>query len=262
MDQNQKMPVLFIGHGSPMNAMEKNGYVEGWRQMGETLPKPKAILCVSAHWVTEGTGATAMAKPKTIHDFYGFPEELYQIRYPAKGSVELAKRIKGLVRSAPVDLDLEWGLDHGTWVPLKIMFPKADIPVVQLSLNANLSPDRHYKIGTELAPLRDEGVLIIGSGNCVHNLMRMDEEGEPFKWALEFDRFVKDNLSTRDHGALIRYESHPQAALAHPSNEHYLPLLYAIGAAGDDEPRFFNESIFAASLSMRCAVFEGNRNTV
>jgi 4,5-DOPA dioxygenase extradiol len=255
MTPNQKMPVLFIGHGSPMNAVEQNMFVEGWKRIAKTLPKPKAVLCVSAHWVTEGTGVTAMPKPKTIHDFYGFPEELYQIRYPAKGSMELAKRVQKLIQSVPVDLDLEWGLDHGTWVPLKILFPKADVPVVQLSLNANLSPKQHYAIGKELTPLREEGVLILGSGNCVHNLMRMDWDGEPFKWALDFDRFVKDSLSTRNDKALVDYESRADAKLAHPSNEHYLPLLYAIGAAGTDKPRFFNESIFAASLSMRCAAF-------
>lgn len=249
------MPTLFIGHGSPMNAVEQNTFVEGWKRIAKALPRPKAILCVSAHWVTEGTGVTAMPKPKTIHDFYGFPEELYEINYPAKGSATLAKRIKALVKSVPVDLDQEWGLDHGTWVPLKIMFPKADIPVVQLSLNANLSPDQHYKIGTELALLRDEGVLIVGSGNCVHNLMRMEWDGEPFDWALDFDRFVKDSLSTGNHEALIHYENNPNAKLAHPSSEHYLPLLYTIGAAGNEKPQFFNEMIFAASLSMRCVAY-------
>ena len=249
------MPVLFIGHGSPMNAVELNVFVEGWKRIAKALPRPKAILCVSAHWVTEGTGTTAMPKPKTIHDFYGFPEELYGINYPAKGSPTLAKRIKILVKSVPVDLDQEWGLDHGTWVPLKIMFPKADIPVVQLSLNANLSPDRHYQIGKELAPLRDEGVLIIGSGNCVHNLMRMEWDGEPFDWAVDFDRFVKDNLSMGNHEALVNYEKHPRSKLAHPSNEHYLPLLYVIGAAGNDKPQFFSEGIFAASLSMRSVAY-------
>jgi 4,5-DOPA dioxygenase extradiol len=251
----KKMPVLFIGHGSPMNAVEENSFVEGWRRIAKLLPKPKAILCVSAHWVTEGTGVTAIAKPKTIHDFYGFPEELYKIEYKARGSLELAKKIKGVVKSVPVDLDQEWGLDHGAWVPLKIMFPKADIPVVQLSLSADLSPEQHFKIGKELAPLRDEGVLVIGSGNCVHNLMRMEWDGEPFDWAVEFDRFVKDSLSTGNHKALVNYESHPKAKLAHPSNEHYLPLLYAIGAAENEKPQFFSEGIFAASLSMRCVAY-------
>ncbi|MBI5422234.1 4,5-DOPA dioxygenase extradiol [Candidatus Peregrinibacteria bacterium] len=250
------MPVLFIGHGSPMNAVEENSFVEGWRRIAKTLPKPKLILCVSAHWVTEGEAATAMAKPKTIHDFYNFPKELYAIRYPAKGSLELAKKIKKIVKDAPVDLDLEWGLDHGSWVPLRVLFPKADIPVVQMSLSANLPPEAHYNIGKELASLRDEGVLIIGSGNCVHNLMRMEWEGEPFEWALQFDHFVRDNLSIGNHQALIDYEKHPQAKLAHPTNEHYLPLLYAMGAAGNDRPAFFNEEMFAASLSMRCAIWK------
>jgi len=250
-----EMPVLFIGHGSPMNAIEKNEFSSGWKEIAQAIPKPSSILCISAHWMAEGTAATAMQAPKTIHDFYGFPPELYEQRYPAPGSPSLAKKLQSTIKTSKVSLDREWGLDHGTWSVLLQMYPRADIPAVQLSLNAYLSPEKHYEMGKELAPLREQGVLIIGSGNIVHNLMLMNPAGAPFKWAEEFDKFAKNALEARDHSALINYDSEPSARLAVPTNEHYLPLLYAAGAAGKEKPRFFNEKLFYASLSMRCAAW-------
>jgi 4,5-DOPA dioxygenase extradiol len=255
MTASDRSPVLFIGHGSPENAIEDNQFSRGWRQLASEIPRPEAILCVSAHWLTSGTGVTAMPKPKTIHDFYGFPPELYDARYEAPGSPELAAKIKQMVKAVPVVEDSEWGLDHGTWIVLANMFPEADIPVIQLSIDMDLPAQTHFSIGRELAGLRQDNVLIIGSGNLVHNLMRLRFDGRVFDWAVEFDAFVTHALAAGDNQALVDFERHPTAAQAHPTTDHYLPLLYAIGAAGEELPRFINEGIFAGSVSMRCAVF-------
>jgi len=249
-----RMPVLFIGHGSPMNAIEDNEFSRRWVEAAQSIPRPKAILCISAHWETRGLGVTAMEKPKTIHDFGGFPAELFAMQYPAPGSPELAQRVGEVVKSAAVMPDQRWGLDHGAWSVLCRMYPDADIPVVQLSLDRNRQPAFHYGLGSELKTLRDEGVLIVGSGNIVHNLRLVAWEGEPFDWAVEFDARVKQWILDEDNDPIIHYEAQgSQAALAVNSGEHYLPLLYVLGARKKGEPvSFFNEKIYAGSLSMRC----------
>ena len=254
--QQGRMPVIFIGHGSPENALGKNEYTTGWNQLGTSLPRPRLILCISAHWVIrEGTAVTAMSRPKTIHDFYGFPEEFYALHYDAPGSPEGARLVQRVVRSASVNPDYEWGLDHGTWSVLLHMFPEADIPVVQLSLNYNHPHPLHFAIGEELRELRDLGVLIIGSGNLVHNLrlLRMGEESYP--WAVDFYHTIKNLVAKQDYPSLVSWRELNNAALAHPTSEHYLPLLYVLGAAGNERPRFFNETIFGGSVSMSCIVF-------
>jgi 4,5-DOPA dioxygenase extradiol len=251
----KRMPVIFIGHGSPENALEENEFTRGWKDLARSLPRPAAILSVSAHWLTEGTAVTAMAHPRTIHDFYGFPEPLYQINYPAAGSPDEAARIIKTVAGAKVHSDQEWGLDHGTWSVLVNMYPRADIPVLQLSLDYHLAPARQYRIGRELRTLRDEGILILGSGNLVHNLMAIDFRAAPYDWALEFDAFVERSLAARDDDALIQYARQKSARLAHPTSDHYLPLLYVLGATESETPRQFNQGFFAGSVSMRCAVF-------
>jgi 4,5-DOPA dioxygenase extradiol len=251
-----RMPVLFVGHGSPENALGPNEYNRNWKRLGEVLPKPALILAISAHWVVgDGTGVTAMEKPRTIHDFYGFPPELYQIHYPAPGSPEGAAMVSSAIGPGAVYADNEWGLDHGTWSVLCHMYPKADIPVVQLSLNYEHPAALHYERGKELAKLRDRGVLIIGSGNCVHNLMMLRSDGKTWPWATQFDAFVRDRIKAGDHESLVRYESFATARSAHPSSEHYLPLLYALGASGNDPVQFFNEGMFAGSVSMRSVLF-------
>lgn len=253
---SENMPVIFIGHGSPMNAIEDNEFSRNWKIIASYIPRPKAILCVSAHWVTDGSYVTSSEDPKTIHDFYGFPEALYKVSYKAKGSSGLAAEVSKLTKTAGVKLDNERGLDHGTWSVLRQMYPEADIPVIQLSLNSGLSPAEHYEIGKELGVLRKKGVLIIGSGNIVHNLMAADPDMyDPYPWAVEFDDFVKESILVKDHKALVNYLKNVVALKAHPTDEHYLPLLYVIGAAGDDKAQFANESFSMGSLSMRCVIF-------
>ena len=252
------MPVIFIGHGSPMNAIEDNEFSKGWKALAKKIPKPKAILCVSAHWMREGTAITAMEKPKTIHDFYGFPRALYNVRYPAKGSAALAKKISKSISSVKVGLDREWGIDHGSWSVLKNMYPVPDMPILQLSLDYQLSLDKIFRIGKELSSLRKKGVLILGSGNIVHNLMVMRQDQRPYRWAADFDAFVKSCLKHKDHKALINYADHPSSSLALPTNEHYLPLIYCIGAAFGENAEFFNEKIVYGSVSMLCAVLGKN----
>ena len=249
------MPALFIGHGSPLNAIEKNEFTRTWEKIREVLPLPKLILCISAHWLREGTAVIAMLRPKTIHDFYGFPPELYALQYPAAGSPEQALFIQKLVKSVPVELDQEWGLDHGSWSVLKHLYPKATIPVVQLSLDYQLSLEKIVEVGKELRILRAKGVLIIGSGNLVHNLMVMNPRAEPFDWAIEFDEMVKENLARKQYDRLINYTQHPSSRMAHPTNDHYLPLLYVVGAAFQEDPQFFNEKIVLGSISMRSVIF-------
>ncbi|HQT44400.1 MAG TPA: 4,5-DOPA dioxygenase extradiol [Candidatus Micrarchaeota archaeon] len=249
------MPVLFIGHGSPMNAIEDNEFSLSWKKIAAKFPKPDSVLCISAHWQTKGSQVTAMEAPKTIHDFYGFPPELYEMQYPARGSPELAKIAKGMVKSAKVSLDNSWGLDHGAWSVLSRMYPKADMPVVQLSLDATLAPEGHLRIGTELKKLREEGVLILGSGNIVHNLMQMRLDSPPFPWTVDFDSKVKTTLDKGDFAQLANYQSFQSARFAVPTNEHYLPLLYAAGASDGETPMYFSEAYSYSSLSMRCVAF-------
>jgi 4,5-DOPA dioxygenase extradiol len=250
------MPLLFIGHGAPTNAIEKNEFTETWRKLAKKIPKPRAVVCISAHWLREGTAVTHVKRPKTIHDFYGFPDQLFKQKYSAPGSLELAEKIQKLIKSVPVSLDKEWGLDHGTWSVLKHMYPDAKIPVLQVSLDYMLSPEKAFQVGKELSALRSQGVLILGSGNLVHNLMRMNSVTKPHAWAKAFDEFVKTSLENRDDKKLIHFAQDPHAQLAHPTNDHFLPLLYILGASDKKEkPFFFNEKIVFGSISMRCVAF-------
>jgi len=231
------MPAIFFGHGSPMNTLERNPYTDAWRQLGALAGRPKAILAISAHWYTPATAVTAMTRPKTIHDFYGFPQALFDVQYPAPGDPGLAARVRELLAPVDVALDHSWGLDHGTWSVLKHAFPDAEIPVVQLAIDATKPAAFHHAIGAHLAPLRDEGVLVIGSGNVVHNLRLIGwGGGAPYDWATRFNDYVRDALSSRDYQRLINYEQvGADARLAVPTPEHYLPLLYVLGAQREGE---------------------------
>jgi 4,5-DOPA dioxygenase extradiol len=257
LNSTDKMPVLFVGHGSPMNAIEENEFVEGWRNIGKTLPKPSAILCVSAHWETRGTYVTTMEKPMTIHDFGGFPKALYEVQYPASGSPELANETKEIVSKTNIGLDEKWGLDHGAWSVIKHLYPKADVPVIEMSLDYFQTPQYHYDLAKELAPLRNKGVLIIGSGNMVHNLgmvawdkLHSGEYG--YDWALEASDKMKHYILNGNHQALINYKSHGKAFdLAIPTAEHYFPLLYALALKEKNEKiTLFNDKAVAGSLTM------------
>lgn len=257
--ESGKMPVVFVGHGNPMFAITDNPYKSKWEELGKKIPTPKAILCVSAHWLTKGTAVTMTDKPETIHDFGGFPEELFQQQYPAPGSPTYAKLVIETVKATNVLEDYEWGLDHGTWAVLKNMFPKADIPVFQMSIDYYKSLQFHFDLGKELSSLRSKGVLIIGSGNVVHNLrqVRWQENAQPFDWAVEFDAIVKKSIEDNNAKPLLEYQKLGQiATLAHPTNEHYLPLLYILGLRDNsDQFQFFNDSIDMGSMSMRSVVF-------
>jgi 4,5-DOPA dioxygenase extradiol len=249
----KSMPVLFVGHGSPMNAIEKSRFTETWKRVGESLPKPTAILCISAHWETDEARVTANEHPETIYDFWGFPKELYEVTYPAPGSPGLARSVVKMLPKGQVTPDPSRGFDHGCWVVLVRMFPEADIPVIQLSLNQSLSPQAQYNLGAKLLPLRQKGVLIIGSGNIVHNLgIRKANGAEPYDWAVEFYSQAKRLIEKGDHKSLIEYERLGHAArLSIPTNEHYLPLLYALALQKPGEPiHFFNEEIISGSISM------------
>lgn len=250
-----KMPAIFLGHGSPMNVIEENKYSKGWELLGKSLPMPKTILSISAHWETRGTFVTAMEIPPTIHDFGNFPQALFDIQYPAKGDLALAKRIQSLVTRTRVNLDHSWGLDHGTWGLLARMYPEANIPVLQLSLDKALSPAEHYKIGKELKPLRDEGVLILGSGNIVHNLryFSFNMEDEPLDWAVEFDKKIKQLLIKGDHQGIWEFETLGEIArLSAPTSEHFLPLIYIIALQGKNERVTFPvEGMVGKGISMR-----------
>jgi len=250
------MPVMFFGHGSPENAYFYNDFTRSVSALGKTIPAPRAIVCISAHWLTEGTFVTGMQKPRTIHDFYGFPEKLYGINYPAPGSPEIAREVQKKIRRAKVGWDTKWELDHGTWVILRLLYPKANIPVVQLSIDYYQPPEFHYELGKELAELRREGILIIGSGNIVHNLGELDFsdlDAKPFDWAKEFDGFVKKALDKRDHRALINYQKLGKLAVrSHPTPDHYYPLLYAIALQDKDEGISYPyEGFHYGSISMR-----------
>ncbi len=250
-----RMPAVFLGHGSPMNTLARNRYTESWRAIGRSVPQPRAILCVSAHWCTRGTAVTAMAEPRTIHDFRGFPQALFQVQYPARGDAALAARVRELLAPLDVALDQSWGLDHGAWSVLVHAYPDASVPVVQLSMDANRPPEHHYRAGRRLLPLRDEGVLVLGSGNVVHNLMQMDraEGAAPFDWAVRFDAKVRESLDARDHAALVAYDKlGADADLSVPTPEHYLPLLYVAALQEDSDALSYPvEGIESGSLSMR-----------
>jgi 4,5-DOPA dioxygenase extradiol len=252
-DTGTTMPALFIGHGNPMNAIEDTEFSRAWAEVARSLPKPHAVLCVSAHWETEGTRVTAMEQPKTIHDFYGFPPALFEKQYPAPGSPELARMTVETLRESHVGLDSERGLDHGAWAVLCQMYPKADVPVVQLSLNERKPPAFHYELGRELRALRKKGVLIIGSGNIVHNLREMAWEDTAYDWALEFDAKMKDLILAGDHKAIVDYSKLGRSArLAVPTLDHYLPLLYVLGAQDKaDSVGFFADKVTLGSMSMR-----------
>jgi 4,5-DOPA dioxygenase extradiol len=254
MSKKERMPVLFVGHGSPMNAIEDNEFSRTWAELGRTLPRPEAVLCISAHWETRGTGVTAMSQPRTIHDFYGFPRELNVKEYPAPGSSALVELVKQAVRSVELIEDSNWGLDHGSWSVLCRMYPDASIPVVELSLNRDLSLEQHYQLGEELAPLRDEGILILGSGNMVHNLRMFNWEDAGYDWAIEYDTRLKEWIAAGAHDQVVHYEQHGEpASLSVNSEEHYLPLLYVLGAGGKTAPvTFYNERVIMGSISMRC----------
>ena len=253
--RDTKMPVLFVGHGSPMNAVEDNRFSRGWEEAGLAIPRPDAILCISAHWQTNGAMVTAMDRPRTIHDFSGFPDVLQQKLYPAPGSPELARRTRDAVKKTPVAPDQSWGLDHGTWSVLARMFPRADVPVVQLSLDGAQNPAWHYDLAKELRGLRERGVLVIGSGNLVHNLRRLDRRlsDAGFDWAAEFDGRITELIDKGDHRSVVEYERlGPAARLSVPTNEHYLPLLYALALKDDaDRVTYFNDRLTMGGISMR-----------
>ena len=249
------MPAIFFGHGNPMNALMRNGYTEGWAAIGAEIPRPRAVLCVSAHWYLPGTLVTAMAAPQTIHDFGGFPRELYEVKYPAPGDPELARRIQGLLAPVHVGLDTRWGLDHGAWSVLRHLFPQADVPVVQLSIDETQSPEFHYEVGKRLATLRDEGVLVMGSGNLVHNLHayawgRLSVE--PLDWAVRFEERARELLLAGDDAPLVGYETLGRdAQLSAPTPDHYLPLLYVLGLRREgDQVSFPVEGFDGGSVSM------------
>lgn len=255
----KKMPVLFVGHGSPTNAIEENEFRAAWKELGPKLPRPEAILSISAHWFTPGTRLLNADPPQTIYDMYGFPEELYRIVYNAPGSPRLARKTKELITSRNAELDSFWGLDHGTWVVLHNMYPQADIPVFQLSIDMNAPLEEHFKIGSQLQSLRDEGVLIMGSGNVVHNLARINWRMEGgYDWAEEFDLYIKQSVLTRDYDNVINYKKAGEpATLAFKSIDHYAPLLYAIGAAGDSQKiSVFSDACLLGSISMTSYIFE------
>lgn len=255
---SHRMPAIFIGHGSPMNAITDNIYRDTWLALGKTLPRPNAILLVSAHWQTHGTQVCMAAKPETIHDFGGFPKKLFAQQYPASGAPDYAKLTQELLGDAAVTGSHEWGLDHGAWTVLQSLFPAADIPVFQLSLDVNLDFAGHFALAKKLASLREQGVMIIGSGNIVHNLRLLNMQSANADWAIEFDRYVKNALETGDDDALIHIENAGDSAkLAVPTDEHYLPLLYVAAVRQpDDKMRFLTESFDLGTLSMRSIIYE------
>jgi 4,5-DOPA dioxygenase extradiol len=254
--KTEKMPVLFLGHGSPMNAIEENEFVNGFRNIGNEITKPKAILCISAHWETKGTFVTAMPSPRTIHDFGGFPKELFAVQYPVAGSPDLAKETKALIKRTEVGLDEKWGLDHGAWSVLKHLYPNADVPVIQLSIDYTKGPYFHFELAKELSILREKGILIVGSGNMVHNLSMVAwnklNESFAYDWAIEANEKMKSYLLSGDFKKLIDYKNQGKAfELAIPSPEHYLPLIYTLGFINKEEKiHIFNDKPVAGSLTM------------
>lgn len=258
--KTEPMPALFISHGTPMLALWDNEYTRGWARLGRDLPRPRAILSISAHWITQGgIYVTGNADPQVIYDMRGFPNELYQVRYEAVGDRALAEEIAGRITTTPALTNDQWGYDHGTWVVLRHMYPEADIPVIQLSINYAMPPEQHFALGRELAFLRERGVLILGSGQFVHNLRMMGsrtEEVEPYPWALEFSETVGGWVDRRDFGQVVDFQKLGSLAeLAHPTYDHFLPLLTVLGAVADsDELRWLNRGIMSGSMDMRCLV--------
>ncbi len=251
------MPVLFLGHGSPMNAIEENEFVAGFRNVGKGITKPTAIVCISAHWETKGTYITAMPSPRTIHDFWGFPQALFDVQYPAPGNPELAKNIQAMVKKNHVELDESWGLDHGAWSVIKHLYPNADVPVIQLSLDYRQTPQYHYELAQQLQALRNKGVLIVGSGNMVHNLGmvawdKLNTDNYGYDWAIEANTKMKSLILNNQHDALINYSKNGKAfALSIPTPEHYLPLLYVLGLKNKNETvSIFNDKAVGGSLYM------------
>ncbi len=269
-NSTEPMPVLFLGHGSPMNAIDENEFVTEWKNTAKTLSRPNAILCISAHWETKGTFVTAMEHPRTIHDFGGFPQELFDVQYPAPGNAELARETKAIIRKTEIGLDERWGLDHGCWSVLTRMYPTADVPVVQLSLDYSQPAHYHYDLAKELSPLRRKGVLIVGSGNIVHNLRlvawdKMNEPGFGYDWAIEANEKMKKFILSGDHQSLINYRDQGKAFnLAIPTPEHFLPLLYTLALKeGDEEIQLFNGKPIMGSLSMTCVkISQGMRRVM
>jgi len=254
------MPAIFFGHGNPLNAIQQNQFTAGWANIGKSIPRPKAILCISAHWYLPGTAVTAMPSPRTIHDFGGFPRELYEVQYPAPGSTALASRVRELLAPVNVELDQSWGLDHGTWSVLCHVFPEADVPVVQLSIDETREPEFHYALGKALSPLRDEGVLVCGSGNLVHNLHTYAwgrHEVEPFDWAVRFETLARDLLLKDNEQPLVTYEALGRdALLSAPTPDHYLPLVYILGLRRPGETVTFPvEGFDGGSISMLTVQF-------
>jgi len=252
-ETGETMPVVFVGHGNPMNAIEDNGYSRAWIDAGKALPRPRAILSISAHWETKGSRVTAVERPRTLYTFDGLPEELFRVTYPAPGSPQLAALVQQTLKSKEVRPDRKWGFDHGTWAVLCRMFPAADIPVVQLSLDRMQGAPHHYALGAELRALRKKGILILGSGNVVHNLYKLVWQDRAFDWAAEFDETVKRLILSGDHDALVHYEGLGEnAPLAIPTNEHFLPLLYVLALREQGEPlSFFAEGVTLGTISMR-----------
>lgn len=257
LSKTDKMPVLFLGHGSPMNAIEENEFVVGFRNIAKEIPKPNAILCISAHWETKGTFVTAMEKPTTIHDFGSFPKELFEVQYPAPGNPSLAKETKALITKTEVGLDDKWGLDHGAWSVIKHLYPNADIPIIQMSLDYSQSPQYHYELAQQIKSLRKKGVLVIGSGNMVHNLRmlawdKLNAAEYGFDWAIEANDKMKKYILSGDHKQLINFRSQGKAFdLAIPTPEHFLPLLYSLALKDEnDQVSLFNDKAVAGSLTM------------
>ena len=249
------MPAVFFGHGNPMNALAENRFTAAWARIGKEIPRPKAILCISAHWYVRQTGVTVTTSPRTIHDFGGFPQELYQVQYPAPGSPELARRVQALLAPLPVNLDESWGLDHGTWSVLAHVYPAADIPVVQLSIDASQPPAFHYDVGKRIAALREEGILVMGSGNLVHNLRAMDWSGamtDPYDWAARFEEEARAMIVSGEHAPLLAYQKlGSDAMLSVPTPDHYLPLMHILGSQQRSEAVSFPvEGADGGSVSM------------
>lgn len=257
LEKTARMPAMFVGHGNPMNAITENPYREAWLKLGKNLPRPKAIMCISAHWQTRGTQVCAVDKPQTIHDFGGFPAELFAQQYPAPGAPEYAKLVCDLLPASNITSTLEWGLDHGAWTVLQSLFPEADVPVFQLSLNMNLDFSEHFQLAKQLAVLREYGIMIIASGNIVHNLGKLNMQGKTPDWAIMFDEYVKKALEAEDETALLNIaQAGDIANLAVPTDEHYLPLLYiAAVKQSDDKLQFLTDSFDLGSLSMRSVIY-------
>lgn len=254
-----KMPMVFAGHGSPMSAIENNEFTKVWERLGQRFPKPKAILAISAHWTTAGVKIQSAAQPKQIYDMYGFPPELYDLKYPVKGCAELTRWIQDNIHTRPVSVDDSWGIDHGTWAVLCKIYPAADIPIVQLSIDMTASPAQLYKLGQELGALREEGVLLFASGDVVHNLRRIDWNRQGgFDWADNFDAYIRDSILARNDEAVVQYADFGEAVqLSCPTPEHFYPLLYVLGAASaDDTITVFNDARTMGSLSMTGYIWE------